>query len=166
MRSSVWFAAGWVVVSLFLYLTGFNDLHPVGASILFGLLFWIGCLGGAMVPTFFILMVSGIVFDLDVSEKTFWRLHTSLVLVYLAVFGWPTISDGFKPVYELQVLCRERSVVHERVGARCADGRRSSATGSGACSWHGGVDEWITESKYQKSYAECRREAADKSWID
>ena len=30
-----------------------------------------------------------------------------------------------------------------RIGARCRDGWRSSATGSGACSWHGGVARWI-----------------------
>lgn len=29
-----------------------------------------------------------------------------------------------------------------RVGAICADGWRSTATGPGACSWHGGVAEW------------------------
>ena len=32
-----------------------------------------------------------------------------------------------------------------RIGARCNDGTRSSATGSGACSHHGGVDYWIHE---------------------
>lgn len=31
----------------------------------------------------------------------------------------------------------------ERIGAVCNDGTRSSATGSGACSHHGGVKEWI-----------------------
>ena len=31
-----------------------------------------------------------------------------------------------------------------RVGAICSDGWHSSATGSGACSWHGGVREWLT----------------------
>lgn len=30
-----------------------------------------------------------------------------------------------------------------RIGARCRDGSRSSATGRGACSHHGGVSEWI-----------------------
>jgi endonuclease I len=30
-----------------------------------------------------------------------------------------------------------------RIGARCRDGWRSHATGSGACSWHGGVAEWL-----------------------
>lgn len=30
-----------------------------------------------------------------------------------------------------------------RVGAVCNDGSRSSATGSGACSHHGGVNYWL-----------------------
>ena len=33
--------------------------------------------------------------------------------------------------------------VYERVGAVCNDGWISSATGSGACSWHDGVYQWI-----------------------
>jgi hypothetical protein len=33
----------------------------------------------------------------------------------------------------------------QRVGAICNDGWHSSATGSGACSHHGGVDHWIYE---------------------
>lgn len=32
---------------------------------------------------------------------------------------------------------------HYRIGARCRDGWRSDATGSGACSHHGGVAEWL-----------------------
>jgi len=30
-----------------------------------------------------------------------------------------------------------------RIGAVCKDGTTSTATGSGACSSHGGVDHWI-----------------------
>lgn len=30
-----------------------------------------------------------------------------------------------------------------RIGAICNDGSRSNATGSGACSSHGGVDYWL-----------------------
>lgn len=30
-----------------------------------------------------------------------------------------------------------------RTGAICSDGSTSSATGRGACSWHGGVSEWL-----------------------
>ena len=32
-----------------------------------------------------------------------------------------------------------------RVGAECSDGTQSDATGSGACSYHGGVSFWLTE---------------------
>ena len=30
-----------------------------------------------------------------------------------------------------------------RIGAQCTDGTASTATGSGACSWHGGVLRWM-----------------------
>lgn len=30
-----------------------------------------------------------------------------------------------------------------RIGAVCNDGTTSTATGSGACSWHGGVRYWL-----------------------
>ena len=36
-----------------------------------------------------------------------------------------------------------------RVGAMCKDGYRSSATGKGACSSHGGVDYWLCEDNRQ-----------------
>ena len=32
--------------------------------------------------------------------------------------------------------------VGRRTGASCSDGISSSATGRGACSWHGGVSSW------------------------
>lgn len=38
------------------------------------------------------------------------------------------------------------SVQRYRVGAICRDGSRSSATGRGACSWHGGVAYWLYSS--------------------
>lgn len=31
----------------------------------------------------------------------------------------------------------------DRTGAKCKDGTASTATGSGACSSHGGVDYWL-----------------------
>ncbi len=34
---------------------------------------------------------------------------------------------------------------YQRTGAICEDGTYSSATGSGACSWHGGVQEWLQQ---------------------
>ena len=38
-----------------------------------------------------------------------------------------------------------KSTTSYRVGAICKDGWRSSATGRGACSHHGGVDYWLYE---------------------
>jgi hypothetical protein len=35
------------------------------------------------------------------------------------------------------------STLTTRVGAKCVDGTTSSATGSGACSSHGGVEYWL-----------------------
>jgi hypothetical protein len=40
----------------------------------------------------------------------------------------------------------------QRVGATCRDGWESSATGSGACSWHGGVAHWQYDGPYPKFY--------------
>jgi len=37
----------------------------------------------------------------------------------------------------------ESTAATYRVGAICSDGTRSHATGSGACSWHGGVYQWL-----------------------
>ena len=42
---------------------------------------------------------------------------------------------------------KDKSYKYEyvRVGASCCDGTTSNATGSGACSWHGGVCSWIND---------------------
>ena len=42
------------------------------------------------------------------------------------------------PVYTAPVLSGTY-----RTGAICNDGSQSSATGRGACSWHGGVSQWL-----------------------
>jgi hypothetical protein len=39
------------------------------------------------------------------------------------------------------VKCDNQST--NRIGAICNDGSRSGATGSGACSHHGGVNYWL-----------------------
>lgn len=48
----------------------------------------------------------------------------------------------------LAVLCAANVLVwadcqRVRIGATCKDGTHSSATGQGACSWHGGVAQWL-----------------------
>ncbi len=55
-----------------------------------------------------------------------------------------------------------------RIGAICSDGWHSSATGRGACSWHGGVKEWLYQSDtvYSKSYEECKIEAQEMNFLE
>ena len=42
------------------------------------------------------------------------------------------------------------NVKKERIGSRCCDEWDSSATGSGACSGHGGVREWEVKYHYEE----------------
>lgn len=58
-----------------------------------------------------------------------------------------------------------------RVGATCRDGSSSDATGRGACSWHGGVREWLYEQPYwveenkEKNAARTKKyKSALKTW--
>jgi hypothetical protein len=56
-----------------------------------------------------------------------------------------------------------------RVGAQCTDGTISTATGSGACSWHGGVARWVRSSCtpaafYAHSDTAARLAACDLAW--
>ncbi len=55
-----------------------------------------------------------------------------------------------------------------RIGAICRDGSSSYATGSGACSWHGGVDEWLYETQdyYKFSYENCLNKAKKMNLLD
>ena len=53
-------------------------------------------------------------------------------------------SLGLAVVLLLLIWVSEPSLAQcERIGAICTDGWTSSATGSGACSHHGGVDRWL-----------------------
>lgn len=49
-----------------------------------------------------------------------------------------------EPGPETTTETRTRVVRGPRYGAICWDGWQSSATGRGACSWHGGVARWLT----------------------
>lgn len=53
----------------------------------------------------------------------------------------PTRTPG--PTREPKPTAAPATGGGQRIGAICRDGTRSSATGSGACSRHGGVDHWI-----------------------
>jgi hypothetical protein len=54
---------------------------------------------------------------------------------------------------------------HYRIGARCRDGWRSDATGSGACSWHGGVQEWLYADDRIVHDTETGRELGTLKWV-
>jgi hypothetical protein len=55
----------------------------------------------------------------------------------------------------------EGEVITARVGARCVDGSLSTATGSGACSHHGGVAAWLISDCTVDDFADH----PDEKWI-
>ena len=56
---------------------------------------------------------------------------TLLAAISIAMFGAGFVSES------------QAQYGAYRIGAICNDGTQSSATGSGACSWHGGVSCWL-----------------------
>ncbi len=101
--------------------------------------------------------------------KTFFNNYKVAIIVYL-IFGTlmlsPKIIDKLTPVDVLTEKIHNRSKYKFRIGATCNDGTHSTATGSGACSHHGGVDEWLTKIGYRKTLEECRKVAEEISWRD
>lgn len=69
------------------------------------------------------------------NKKDYAKIFVFIVVLFSVV----TISIG---LYEY-VRGDYDIITKFRVGAICNDGWRSSATGSGACSWHGGVNHWL-----------------------
>ena len=65
------------------------------------------------------------------------------ILIFLLLFG--CISDEPQVNNVSGGSCNSacQNDQTKRSGARCKDGTTSSATGSGACSSHGGVQCWI-----------------------
>jgi hypothetical protein len=72
-------------------------------------------------------------------------LAASTTLSTIASLTWTTAPPPSteEPARTLRTVPASRYARHYRIGARCRDGWRSDATGSGACSWHGGVAEWL-----------------------
>ena len=54
---------------------------------------------------------------------------------------------------------------HYRIGARCRDGWHSDATGSGSCSWHGGVAEWLYADDRIVHETKTGREIGTVKWV-
>ena len=107
--------------------------------------------------------------SLKYKVKSFFTNYKTALIVYpivaILLFS-PKIIDKFTPVEVLTEKIHDRSKYKFRVGATCNDGTSSTATGSGACSHHGGVDKWKTEIGYKKTLEECRKEAEEISWRD
>jgi hypothetical protein len=76
------------------------------------------------------------------------------------------IKDGLTSPEELTERIREKSKYQYRIGAICNDGWESEATGSGACSHHGGVSTWVYKTEFKKSIQQCNKEAKEISWLD
>ena len=109
-------------------------------------------------------------------KDLFRKYKTATILIALLI--WFTCAQGIFNRIILgprdnqamaEVLYKKaRKTKEYRIGAICSDGWESSATGRGACSWHGGVKEWLneTETYYSKSFEECKDEAEQMSLLD
>jgi hypothetical protein len=64
-----------------------------------------------------------------------------------AITADPEENPGSPPTTRptAELLPFDELPVPVRIGAICSDGWRSSATGSGACSHHGGVARWVLD---------------------
>lgn len=77
--------------------------------------------------------------------------YTNVTVLEVLTNGWTKIRFKKQVGYVSQSTISKGKAVLEtfttRTGAMCRDGSTSSATGSGACSRHGGVSYWITGEK-------------------
>jgi hypothetical protein len=109
-------------------------------------------------------------------KDLFRKYKTATILIALLI--WFTSAQGIfnriilgprdnQAMAEL-LYKKARETKEYRIGAICSDGWESSATGRGACSWHGGVEEWLyeTETYYSRSLEECKDEAEQMSLLD
>ena len=103
------------------------------------------------------------------SLSDLFRFPMLVAIILWLIFGQSSflrIKDGLTNPEVIAKRIYQESSSSYRIGAYCNDGTKSFATGSGACSWHGGVDDWIYETKYYKSKEKCLLEAKEISWLD
>ena len=85
--------------------------------------------------------------------NTIIKLITLSILTVSMSFGGIVNDSNFDNIYD-EVSYEiydvenskddlEMSMSYVRIGAVCNDGWVTSATGSGACSWHKGVNYWL-----------------------
>ena len=84
-------------------------------------------------------------FKLEKPLKNYIRFWLLLFTVCLFIFS---VAGQNQIIYE-----RYLYEPGGRIGAMCMDGIRSSATGRGACSHHGGVAQWIESEFRQREIA-------------
>jgi hypothetical protein len=65
------------------------------------------------------------------------KLLKRTAILFSVILFFATCSKSDTPSADCQ------NDASKRRGARCKDGTESTATGSGACSNHGGVDYWL-----------------------
>jgi len=106
-----------------------------------------------------------------------FKLHYYLYLILWMFLGYifitpinnesPTsFNNHFHSSGELAITFYEFNQISRRIGANCVDGTISHSTGSGTCSWHGGVSSWKHETTFKKTYKQCLTTAQLVSWID
>lgn len=80
---------------------------------------------------------------------------------------WTTAppSSATQPSRTLRTVPPTDYARHYRIGARCRDGWRSDATGRGACSWHGGVAEWLYADDRIIHETKTGREIGTVKWV-
>jgi hypothetical protein len=103
------------------------------------------------------------------SLKSINKTVLFLITVLWLVFGKSTFNRvllGFTHPNEIAKKLYEDSSISYKIGAYCNDGWESDATGSGACSHHGGVELWKYKTFYLKSKGKCYQEALEISWIE
>lgn len=71
------------------------------------------------------------------------RTHTIFPTTQIIHTG--TLDEDAKRQENAAYFQQRMQSAKQRVGAICSDGSQSSATGSGACSHHGGVYQWLYE---------------------
>jgi hypothetical protein len=101
--------------------------------------------------------------------ENYLKLPYFLAITLWLIFGHSTflrVKDGLTEPNEIAKRIYLDSSWSYRIGAYCNDGSKSFATGSGACSHHGGVEDWIEETKYKKTKEQCLKEAYEISWLD
>ena len=71
---------------------------------------------------------------------TWWWTPTTTIPKVLASSNAYSSYSSFVPKYK---KVKVKQTLFYRTGAICRDGWRSRSTGSGTCSWHGGVRKWL-----------------------